>query len=202
MTDVRCGPLKLSKRADTGSWQICGSYGGRYYRVGVGRDILHAKKRLMEFYFDLEAGWRPGATPQDDWEKVAVRVHARHKANAKYRGIPFDITPAMVHSLMKAGGYRCSISGIAYSKRAPGKGDQLSLRDPWAPSIDRIDNQMGYVRDNIRIVCVAANMAMNAWGYDTLLRLANGVVRNSLVAAIPDTSVTNLDTACAQPLEE
>ena len=61
-------------------------------------------------------------------------------------------------------------------------GVQLSLlsgnrrENPWAPSIDRIDNSKGYEAGNVRMVCVAANFAMNAWGEEALYELAASMV--------------------------
>jgi hypothetical protein len=48
---------------------------------------------------------------------------------------------------------------------------------PFSPSIDRIDTVGGYTTDNVRLVCVAANFALNQWGDDVLRRLAHGVVK-------------------------
>ncbi len=49
-------------------------------------------------------------------------------------------------------------------------------RAPWAPSVDRIDSSKGYVPGNVRLVCVAANLAMNEWGEDVLARVARAYV--------------------------
>jgi hypothetical protein len=50
------------------------------------------------------------------------------------------------------------------------------VKRPFAPSIDQIEATNGYTLENARIVCVAANFAMNQWGLSTLLRVAHGVV--------------------------
>jgi hypothetical protein len=50
------------------------------------------------------------------------------------------------------------------------------VKRPFSPSIDQIEATNGYTLENARIVCVAANFAMNQWGLDTLLRVAHGVV--------------------------
>lgn len=200
MTELyRQGPLRIVLRKDTEALQIVGTCDGKRYRVGAGIDLRQAKRKLADLLFEIESGWRPGRT-QGDWDKVVSRIHARHKWSAKHRGIPFSIGEADVYALMTESGFRCPLSGIAFSKAIPAKGDLLSLRDPWAPSIDRIDNRQGYIQDNVRVVCVAANMAMNAWGYDTLLRLARGVVRNAGRAAVPEAAALDeLVTDLCQP---
>lgn len=166
-------------------------YDGRRYRFTVGRDLKSAKERLAVFRMEVDSGWRPGEQRKETWKiVVAARLRLRQAGAAKKRGIPFHLTAGQVYALLKDAEFRCSISGIALSKH------EIGLRgvvDPWGPSLDRIDNRIGYVLDNVRVVCVVANMAMNAFGFDTLLRLAKGVVRNAR-GAVPE-SVANPYTA-------
>lgn len=49
-------------------------------------------------------------------------------------------------------------------------------KNPYSPSIDRIDSRIGYTKSNCRIVCVAANYAMNEWGDSVLRELALSMV--------------------------
>jgi hypothetical protein len=129
------------------------------------------------FIAEIETGWRPGEQKSDSWQIVASRLRRRHKKSAEDRCIPFELSPAEIYQLMLATDFRCAISGIAFSRGE--KMGPRGLTDPWAPSIDRIDNRQGYLSDNIRVVCIAANIGMNVWGYDTLLRLARGVIRKA-----------------------
>lgn len=43
---------------------------------------------------------------------------------------------------------------------------------PFSVSIDRIDPLKGYTKDNCRLVCVAFNLALNAFGEDTFEKIA------------------------------
>ena len=47
----------------------------------------------------------------------------------------------------------------------------------YAPSLDRIDPEGLYTADNCRLVMVAVNFALNAWGEEVYLRLARAAVR-------------------------
>ena len=71
--------------------------------------------------------------------------------------------------------FLCAVSGVPLSRT----GAFAGAPDPWAPSIDRIENRHGYLKDNVRVVSLVANLAMNRWGYDVMLRLAKAVVRNA-----------------------
>lgn len=117
--------------------------------------------------------------PDRDWQEVAALACQRQEANANKRGIPFKLKPNDVYLSMRSTRFRCAVSGIPLAKRLVLGGE----RDPWAPSIDRIESRHGYTDDNIRVVCLAANYAMNAWGLDVLLRLARGVLRSSTLVA-------------------
>jgi hypothetical protein len=54
------------------------------------------------------------------------------------------------------------------------------FRRPYAPSLDRIDSSKGYTKRNTRVVCYAANAAMNEWGENTLRRVASGYVMKNM----------------------
>lgn len=170
----RVGPLFLTMRG--GFYHVHGTHEGKRIRVGTkSADIRSAKRFLDDLAHSLGSGWRKTALEGDtDWYSVAANVCRRHRTHAKARGIPFEITRADVYKVMQTADFRCAVSGIAFSKKITGE-----ATEPWTPSIDRIDNRHGYVRGNIRVVSTIANFAMNRWGYDALLRLANAVVMNA-----------------------
>jgi hypothetical protein len=47
----------------------------------------------------------------------------------------------------------------------------------FAPSIDKIDPAGFYTVENCRLVMVAINFAINAWGLEVYLRLAEAAIR-------------------------
>lgn len=186
------GGLTLFKRGSV--YHIRGTHEGKRIRVSTGSgDLRLARLALDDLHAELESGWRAdpeGFTLDISWAAVAKWIHARHKVSAKERGIPFDIAPADVYSAMQATGFRCAVSGIDFSRRV----GPLADPDPWSPSLDRIEGRQGYLKGNIRVVCLVANLAMNRWGYDTLLRLSNAVSRNANhVVSEPEILTQNLD---------
>lgn len=164
-----------------GVYCVHGTISGRRVRVSCRtQNENEAKVFLGDLRREYLSGWRDGYDNQDiSWKAVANAMNGRHRQSAIKRSIPFQINSADIYALMSEADFRCAISGIPFSKKA----DLGGRMDPWAPSVDRIENRHGYVKDNIRVVCVIANMAMNQWGYDALLRLSKAVVRNAVTVA-------------------
>lgn len=170
-----CGSLFLILK--DGYYYIHGTHEGKRIRVTTKcRDLRSAKKFIEDFWIGLSTDWRPNRIERDEWHSVAAAVCQRHRTHSKARRIPFTINKGDVYALMKASDFRCQVSGISFARKPPGE----STPDPWSPSIDRIDNRHGYVRGNIRVVSTIANLAMNRWGYDALLRLSSAVVANAM----------------------
>lgn len=174
---VRNDSLYLIQR--DGFYQIHGMMDGKRIRKSCKtRDLRHARAALESLSRELCSGWRSSHDdPNVGWKEIAKTVYARQRGSARMREMAFDLTPGDIYALMKSTGFRCAVSGIPFSKR----GSTRWQRDPWAPSVDRIENRHGYTKDNVRIVCLAANIAMSDWGYDVVLRLARGVVGSSSI---------------------
>lgn len=105
-----------------------------------------------------------------DWGYVLSRTRSR----AKQREMTHKLTKEDLAYFVERCGGRCEVSGIPFSRETIGD------REPYAPSIDRIDSSLGYIRDNCRLVCYAVNLALSNWGDDVLIRIAYGIVRQDL----------------------
>jgi len=171
----RDGEFYLIQR--DGFYHLYGTWDGKQIRRSCRtKNLVEAKLQLDTLKRECMSGWRSEYDdPSTDWRMVARMVHKRHRASARDRNMPFDLEPAQVFEMMQSTGFRCAVSGIPFSKYT----SETAWRDPWAPSLDRIENRHGYSWENVRVVCQIANIAMNAWGYDKMLRLARGVVRSA-----------------------
>lgn len=56
-------------------------------------------------------------------------------------------------------GMTCSVTGVTLQLEWAGAGS----KNPWYPSVDRLDCTKGYTRDNVRAVCWAFNQARGDW---------------------------------------
>ena len=79
----------------------------------------------------------------------------------------------IVHMAIRSGG-RCEVSGVPFNFDYHGK------RRPYAPSIDRINSDVGYTPENSRLVCYLVNVGMNCWGDEQFLRVCRAVAARDM----------------------
>jgi hypothetical protein len=91
------------------------------------------------------------------------------RQRAKEAGLEHTLTLADIESLYHRQLGLCAVSGLPFTMESTG--DHPFLR-AYAPSIDRIDNGLGYTLENVRLVCRIVNFAMGKWGLPALERVA------------------------------
>lgn len=92
--------------------------------------------------------------------KYLSRLITESKNRAKKKSLDFDLDKDFVLQLYEEQNKKCSISGILFDFQS-----DLEFRiRPWAPSIDRINSKLGYTKNNVRLVCIAVNLAVNQFG--------------------------------------
>jgi hypothetical protein len=105
-----------------------------------------------------------------------VRIHRWFVAlelNAAKRGIPFNLTKSDIENIVERQNWICARTGIPFDLTV-GKGQR-----PFGPSIDRVDNSLGYEPGNIEAVCFMYNIAKRNFPGDDVLFFANALVEQS-----------------------
>tara|TARA_R110002124_G_scaffold54003_9_gene154168 strand:+ start:1141 stop:1698 length:558 start_codon:yes stop_codon:yes gene_type:complete len=97
----------------------------------------------------------------------------RARGATKSRGLDVDLDVEHLSSLWEEQGGRCAVSGLPFTRETY---ENAFVKTPFAPSVDRVDCSKGYLKGNVRLVCVISNFALNEWGDNVLRRLAHGVV--------------------------
>lgn len=87
--------------------------------------------------------------------KIKLSLERTEHRNAMGKNHKHDITARYLMKLFIEQKGRCAVSGIVFPFGADA--------DNWVISIDRLDNSVGYVKGNVRLVCEEFNV--NA-GYD------------------------------------
>lgn len=101
-------------------------------------------------------------------------IYASARSGAAARALAFELLPVHVVFLALRAAGACMLTGIAWDYApCPRTG-----RRAWIPSLDRIDSQKGYVIGNVRLVCAAVNIALNAFGDEVLMRIARAMTQH------------------------
>jgi hypothetical protein len=103
-----------------------------------------------------------------DWVLASSRWRAKDKS------WPHDISRDGILQMLVDQNRCCAVSGVPFSLAT--HSDDPFMR-AFAPSLDRIESDKGYTRDNCRLVCRITNFAMGKWGYEALRCIAHGIVR-------------------------
>lgn len=89
-----------------------------------------------------------------------------------YKWDVFDITRDFIESKIRTG--HCEVTGLPFDMKPMGS---ASKKNPYAPSLDRIDNSKGYTVDNVRIVLWAVNLMHGEMTDEQLIVMCNAVVK-------------------------
>ena len=130
------------------------------------RELACIWAKNIEGQINGESGLEKIVLTNREW----LDIYHKSKGRAKYRGIEFNLSRQDIVELYKLSDGVCSVTKITFNRFKP-KGS----RRPWYPSLDRIDSNGAYTRDNCRFVCAAVNMAMGEWGEWVLLAMANAI---------------------------
>lgn len=98
-----------------------------------------------------------------------VRALKGAKARTRKTKRPFDLTLEWATATAEAQRFRCALSGALFYADASAR----DRRNPYMPSIDRIDCSKGYTQDNCRLVLLAINSMLMDWGVETFERIVN-----------------------------
>jgi hypothetical protein len=128
-------------------------------------------KALKMDPLDYQKDRNPSAIQSNIREiESAVRTAvSKAKSRASRKGREFDIDSAWAIKSVRSNGYRCPLTGIKFLEPSGS-----SFMHPYKPSIDRIDNSLGYTKQNCRIVVFAINAMIADWGENVMHRVANG----------------------------
>ncbi len=92
-------------------------------------------------------------------------IRARVKdanARSKKAQLPFNITPEYIYDLWKTQKNTCAYTGEEF---------QIKPKSPAALSLDKIIPEVGYVNNNIQLVCWAVNRAKGDLSHEVFLNM-------------------------------
>jgi hypothetical protein len=97
------------------------------------------------------------------------------RTRAKQRGMEFNLTEKWIEERLSQG---CELSGLSFDlgDRVTLEGRARALKKLRGPSIDRRDSSKGYTQDNCRLICVALNIGLQDFGWESVVDIWRAAV--------------------------
>lgn len=102
-------------------------------------------------------------------ESALDRAVRGARARSVKRGLAFDLTTDWALAQAERAGFRCALTGIEFYAKHTSAG----VKNPFAPSLDRINPKAGYTQSNVRLVIFAVNAMLLDWGHEIFEQVAN-----------------------------
>ena len=96
----------------------------------------------------------------------AADMYRRLKKRSKRYGVQFDLDLAWFQTRLDLG--TCEITGLTFDF-------SHGERQPYGPSVDRIQAGGGYTKANCRMVLRAVNAALLDWGLESFIAIAKAI---------------------------
>lgn len=132
--------------------------------------VEQANETRASYLASSRAAQRSGKRFSTEREYREVFKTARRRGGDRYH-----LTRADEEALVARASGHCELTGLPFQFERRGH----NRRRPYMASLDRIDAEGGYTRGNVRLVCVAVNLALNDWGEKILLEIAEGLIRQA-----------------------
>lgn len=135
--------------------------------VVVCRNPECTKKRMANISSDRRARSVEGLL-----HSLVVQVRSR----SKRKGITFDLDAEWAKAILVAQDGKCALTGVTLLASHP-QGKRRGHKH--TVSIDRIDPNKGYTKDNCWLLSYIANIAKNAHSVEDLMEFASDLLRNN-----------------------
>jgi hypothetical protein len=96
---------------------------------------------------------------------MAKKLGNLRKGVKRTKTVEYEIDLDFVMTVWDKQGGKCAISGYPMT---------TEFHNPYSASIDRIDSNRGYTKDNIQLLCQTLNFAKNSFPNDVILAFWKG----------------------------
>lgn len=116
---------------------------------------------------------------KNDITRLAEYLCKCAKSRAKSRDQDFDLDAKWVEERLVAG--KCEATGIDF---VFGEKSEDQRTNPWSPSLDRINNDGGYTKDNVQVVVWMFNQAKMQWSREQFMVMVKALAKPLFKEAI------------------
>ncbi len=99
----------------------------------------------------------------------ATKLKNKALQRAKTKNLEFDLTKDFILKKLEKG--ICEVTKLPLNLNG-------GTRKPLTPSLDRINPNFGYTKDNVQLVCCMYNFAKSDFTYEDVLQMAQALVEN------------------------
>lgn len=149
-------------------------FGKKFIRLSDDRERAEAEALAIVSGTDIQYRSEPTEAEIAAAKKMLVNATGR----TKKKGMESSIDVDTIIDMLRRQSFRCAVTLLPFDLEWRKKSG--AARNAFAPSLDRIDNSLGYSRENCRIVLSAVNYAMNEWGLETYIAIADAASRHGM----------------------
>ena len=133
----------------------------------------------------LEKAKHNNEKTKHDKEYRAERILKGARKRARQKNLEINIDKSFLNELLKT--EKCALTGVPFDFTVwEGKNT-----NPFAPSVDRIDSEKGYIKDNVRIVLFCVNSALNSYGLEFMVPIFKKLITYAQKNTTPPVSIEN-----------
>ena len=140
-----------------------------------------ARKRYQSSIKGKAALRRAQRTYRSSLEGKAKARYRDIKRRAKQRGLSFDLTVDWILNKYKG---PCELTGVDFVFKTPGS-KANRVFNPLSASVDRIDNSLGYTKDNCRVILYCVNAFKGTMSDKQTLKIAEQLVYGLMTSTQP-----------------
>lgn len=130
------------------------------------------KKKATAEYCSSTCWHREYRASDEGWAKDCIRK-AKQRSRSIHKG--FDIDIEFLLTLLEEQNRCCAITGVEFSFRH----DFDGRIDQYRASVDRIDSNRGYTKDNVQLVCAQVNIMKHQSNLEELIFWASKIVEGT-----------------------
>jgi hypothetical protein len=142
---------------------------GKIFDSKAGGETYCCSKECKKIYTTKYVQKKKYSSIEDKLKKLIYSV----KHRAKKQKLSYDLDVNFIIDLYKKQNGKCIKTNISFITnnclRSEGKG-------PWAASVDRIDPNKGYTKDNVQLVCLMYNLCKCMWTDDEVKQFAKALL--------------------------